>query len=87
MPRSEEKLAPRRPVLSPRAHEALELLASDPRGVTEAFIHARGFSLRTLASLVRRRLATVQTEIVHAGGERVADTRIKITETGRKALE
>jgi hypothetical protein len=70
-----------------RACEALELLASDPHGATEAFMHARGFSLKTLLSLVRRRLATVQREIVIAGSERVVATRIKITDAGRKAIE
>jgi hypothetical protein len=50
-------------------------------------MHGRGFSLRTLASLVRRRLAIVQSEIVIAGGERVVATRIKITDAGKKALE
>jgi hypothetical protein len=78
---------PRKRRLSPRAREALELLAGDPRGATEAFMHGHGFSLRTLVGLVHSRLATVQSEIVIAGGERVVATRIKITDAGRKALE
>jgi hypothetical protein len=87
MRRSEKKLASRRRVLSPRAREALELLASDPRGATEAFMHGRGFSLRTLVGLVHSRLAIVRSEIVIAGGERVVATRLKITDAGRKALK
>ena len=87
MPRSEKKLAPRRRVLSPRAREVLELLASDPRGATEAFMHGHGFSLRTLVGLVHSGLTIVQSEIVIAGGERVVATRIKITDAGRMALK
>jgi hypothetical protein len=87
MPRSENIFPPRKRRLGPRAREALELLASDPRGATEAFMHGHGFSLRTLVGLVHSRLATVQSEIVIAGGERVVATRIKITDAGRKALE
>jgi hypothetical protein len=87
MPRSEKTFARRKRVLSPRARVALELLASDPHGATEAFMHAYGFSLRTLVGLARRRLATVRSECVNAGGERVAGTRIKITDAGQKALK
>jgi hypothetical protein len=86
MPRFEKTFArPRRPLTS-RAREALELLASDPHGATEAFMQGHGFSLRTLVGLVHARLATVQREIVIAGGERVVATRIKITDAGRKAI-
>jgi hypothetical protein len=87
MPRFEKTLAPRKRVLGSRAREALELLASDPHGTTEAFMHGHGFSLRTLVGLVHARLATVQSEIVIAGGERVVAARIKITDAGRRAIE
>ena len=50
-------------------------------------MHGHGFSLRTLVGLVHAWLATVQREIVIAGGERVVATRIKITDAGRKAIE
>jgi hypothetical protein len=79
---------PRKRRLGPRAREALELLASDPHGTTQAFMHGQGFSLRTLVGLVHSGLATVQSEIViAAGGERVVATRVKITDAGRKELE
>jgi hypothetical protein len=78
---------PRKRRLGQRAREALTLLASEPDGATEAFMHGHGFSLRTLIGLVHSRLATVRREIVIAGSERVVATRIKITEAGRKALE
>jgi hypothetical protein len=71
----------------PRAREALELLASEPHGVTEAFIHAQGFSLRTLVGLVRAGLATVRNESPNADSKSVAVTRITITDAGRKVLE
>jgi hypothetical protein len=83
----EKTLAPRKRVLGSRARMALELLASDPHGATEAFMRGHGFSLRTLIGLVHARLATVQREIVMAGGERAVVTRIKITDAGRKAVE
>lgn len=71
----------------PRARDALKLLASEPHGASEAFIHAHGFSLRTLVGLVRAGLATVRNVSLKADGERVAVTRIMITDAGRKALE
>ena len=87
MPRFEKTSAPRKRPLGRRAREALELLASDADGATEAFMHGHGFSLRTLVALVHARLATIQRESVNAGGERVVATRIKITDAGRKALK
>jgi hypothetical protein len=87
MPRFEKTFARRKRPLTSRAREALELLASDPHGATQAFMHGHGFSLRTLVGLVHARLATVQSEIVIAAGERVVATRIKITDAGRKALK
>jgi hypothetical protein len=50
-------------------------------------MQGHGFSLRTLVGLVHAWLATVQREIVIAGGERVVATRLKITDAGRKAIE
>jgi hypothetical protein len=87
MPRSENTFPPRKHRLGPTAREALKLIASEPHGATEAFMHTQGFSLRTLVGLLRRRLATIQTESANAGGKRVAVTRIKITDAGWKALE
>jgi hypothetical protein len=72
MPRFEKTFARRKRPLTSRAREALELLASDPHGATQAFMDGQGFSLRTLVGLVHARLATVQSEIVIAAGERVS---------------
>ena len=87
MPQSEKAFPRRKRVLSPRAREALELLASDPHGTTETFMHINGFSLRMLVGLVRRRLATVQSERVNAGAKPVKVVYFKITDAGRKAIE
>jgi hypothetical protein len=87
MPSSEKTLAPRKRVLSSRAREALELLASVPHGTTETFMHVNGFSLRMLIGLVRRRLVKVQSERVNTGAKSVKGVRIKITDAGRRALE
>ena len=87
MPRSEKTLAPRKRVLSSRAREALELLASDPHGTTETFMHANRFSLRMLVGLVRRRLAKVQSERVNVGAKPAKVVHFKITDYGRKALK
>jgi hypothetical protein len=87
MPRSEKTFAPRKRVLGPRAREALELLASDPHGATQDFMHAHGFSLRMLVGLVRRRLAKVQSERVNVGAKPVKVVYFKITDAGRKALK
>jgi hypothetical protein len=78
---------PRKRPLSPRVREALDLIASDPQGATEAFMHAHGFSLKTLIGLVRSRLATVQRESVKTHGKTIEIVRIRITEAGRKAIE
>jgi hypothetical protein len=87
MPRSENTLLPRKRRLGLRAREALKLLASGPHGATEAFMHAQGFSLRMLVGLVRGRLATIRNVSLKADGEKVAVTRITITDAGRKVLE
>ena len=63
------------------------MLASDPHGATETFMHANGFSLRMLVGLVRRRLAKVHSERVNAGAKPVKVVHFKITDAGRKALK
>jgi len=59
---------------------ALELLAvSGKQGCTEAFLLAHGFTLDLLTDMVRAGLATAQIE---RGGQ----TRLHITDAGRRAL-
>jgi hypothetical protein len=65
----------------------LELLASDPRGVTEALMLAHGFRRKMLAELVLAGLATVVTETMRGGGAMIKVERYRITEAGRRAIE
>jgi hypothetical protein len=62
---------PRKRCLSPKARRALELLARNPHGVTEALLLAHGFSRRMLAGFLRSGLATWNYQTVIAGGRRV----------------
>jgi hypothetical protein len=48
---------------------------------------ARGCTRRTLAGLVRAKLATARHEIVKAGGKTVDVGRVRITAAGRWAVE
>jgi hypothetical protein len=74
---------PRKRYLGAEQRRALQLLAGTPFGATEATMSASGFARKTLASLIRAGLATVQHE--RAGGQIVG--RVRITEAGRRALE
>jgi hypothetical protein len=79
--------APRKRYLSPKARSALKLLASNSRGVTEAFVLAHGFTVTMLAGLVRAGLATMQQEAREAGGLQIKFERYRITDAGRRAIE
>jgi hypothetical protein len=59
---------PQKPHLSAEQREALELLASGPRGYTKARLLADGFAADMLADLVREGLATAHRGAVRAGG-------------------
>ena len=59
---------------------ALELLAASAKqGCTEAFLLAHGFTLDLLTDMVQAGLATAQ-------NERFGQTRLHITDAGRRAL-
>jgi hypothetical protein len=67
---------------------ALEKLAHAPRGLTEQFLLARGFSVEMLSSLVLARLAVVVIEPM--GAHRTTTLmveRICITDAGRMSLK
>ena len=49
-------------------------------------MRANLFTARTLTSLVRAGLATVETETVRAGGRPIEVERFHITDAGRQAL-
>jgi hypothetical protein len=64
------------------------MLARAPRGLTEDFLLAHGFSAEMLSSLVLARLATVMIEhkTQHRGATLMVE-RIHITSAGRMSLE
>jgi hypothetical protein len=66
---------------------ALEMLARTPRGLTEHFLLAHGFSVEMLSSLVLAELAIVVNEPMMAHrGATVMVERIRITNAGRMSL-
>ena len=74
--------------ISSEQQRALKLLASSRHGVSEQLLsRSLGFSSRVLASLVRRRLATREREVMKAGGKTVEMVRIRITAAGRRTIE
>jgi hypothetical protein len=72
--------------LSPKARRALDLLASNPQGATEALLLAHGFSRRMLAGFLCSGLATWNYQTVIAGGRRIEVNYMTITEVGRRAI-
>jgi hypothetical protein len=70
----------------PDRRRALELLAGSPDGMTEALLVAHGFTVKLLVALIRDGLASAKSERVVAGGKPMEVTRVRITETGRRAL-
>jgi hypothetical protein len=73
--------------LTRKQRRALELLASDPRGVTETLMLANWFTVTMLASLVRAGVATARREVVKAGTKTPNVERYYITDAGWRALE
>jgi hypothetical protein len=73
--------------LNAEQRRALELLASIPRGATEALLLAHGFRRETLVALVLAELATIASETMRAGGQTINVERYRITDAGRKAIE
>jgi hypothetical protein len=76
-----------KPHLSAEQRQALELLASGPRGYTKARLLADGFTVDMLADLVREALATAQRETLRVGGRTIRVERYRITDAGRRAIE
>jgi hypothetical protein len=66
--------------------EALRMLAGSPHGCTESILLAHGFAVGMLRDLVRDGLATADRENVVTGRRRIAVTRLRITDAGRRAL-
>jgi hypothetical protein len=70
-----------------RQRQALELIASRPRGCTKGLLLADGFAADMLADLLREGLATAHRGAVRAGGRQIRVERYRITDAGRKAVE
>jgi hypothetical protein len=64
----------------------LELLVASDDGITEALLLAHGFGLEVIVGVVRAGLAAAQAEPILAGGRAVDVSRVRITESGRRAL-
>jgi len=75
-----------RSLSKPTRRRALDLLASCPDGCFEGLLVAHGFSVPFIFRLVHAGLATVHTERVVAGGQRLEVARVRITEAGRRAM-
>jgi ribosomal protein S3AE len=74
--------------LSAEQHRALTLLASSCHGAhEELLVHGHAFSRDVLASLVRRRFAAAEREVMMAGGKAIEVVRLRITEARRRAVE
>ena len=74
--------------LTDRALELLELLADSPHGATEALlVHGYGFDIDMIAELVRVGFASAEHETMKAGVRPIEVVRVRITDTGRSAIE
>ena len=81
-PRQRRRRIPRR-----TRRRALELLAGcGKQGCTEAIMLAQGFTVEFLVELVRDGLATATAERIAMGAKTIGVARVRITETGRRAL-
>jgi len=72
--------------LSGEARRALELLVAQ-HGTTEALMLAHGFTDRMLGRLVRAGLITIRHEMIKAGVQPIEVSKVRITYSGRRALE
>ena len=73
--------------LDSEQRRALEMLAGNPRGITEAVLTTNGLAGDLLAGLVRDGMATVASETLWAEGRPSEVVRVKITEAGQQALQ
>jgi hypothetical protein len=73
--------------LSTEQRRALVLLAGSPRGYTKGRLLADGFTVDTLADMVRERLAAAQRETMRVGGRTIRVECYRITDAGRRVIE
>ena len=81
----DDRVPPRRRRVSLEQRRSLQLLACSPFGAAETIMLTNGFTLGTLAGLVRAGLAMAHSEIVKTDRRLVG--RIRITEAGRRVIE
>jgi hypothetical protein len=74
--------------ISLEQERALKLLASSRHGLNEELLlRGHGISRGVLSSLVWRRLAAREREVMMAGGKATEVVRLRITVAGRRAIE
>jgi hypothetical protein len=78
---------PERPSLTQRHRQVLQVLAIAPLGRDVNALLTLGFKLKTMADLVRSKLATVRVEIVENRDSKIEFAIIQITDAGWRALE
>jgi hypothetical protein len=81
---------PARPIrrLDPEQRRALQMLAiSAPSGLTGDIMLAHGFSIEMLDGMAEAGFVVVVTGTVRASAGMISVPRLRITETGRKAIE
>jgi hypothetical protein len=73
--------------LSANERRALVMIATAGlTGVTQSLLTAHGFSVRMIARLINRGMATLTREQVKAGGKMIEVGKVRITAAGRDAL-
>jgi hypothetical protein len=78
---------PKNQRLTERHRQVLEVLAIAPRGRSVNALLALGFTLETIADLIRSELATVRLEIMESHDTKIEVARVQITDAGWRALE
>jgi len=73
--------------LTVRHRRVLRVLARAPHGHDVNALLTLGFKLETMADLVHSGLATIQVETVEERGSKIEFACVRITDTGRRALE
>jgi hypothetical protein len=67
-------------------HALAVIAATGSDAAAQTLLTAYGFSIRTIAALVKRGLVTIVREKVRAGGRWIDAAKVRITDAGRDAL-
>src|SRR5258708_32454691 len=67
-------------------HALAVIAATGSDGATQTLLTAHGFSVRTIAALVKRGLVTIAREKVRTGGMWIDAAKVRITDARRDAL-